>query len=716
MNRVPTEFRKLSLLFAAVLVVAACTKPALQISIHIEGDAPQIRHGITKLRALETSGLTPDDDFSNLLLNGRIDSTLLSPEAFRINRNSNQVDIVAGDPTGMMYALLDIKEQLELYGKVSSKEEAPNLAFRALKFNLPWDSYRNGEALQLHTETCLDTNYWHSFLDMMAENRFNKLTLWNLHPFSYMVKTEKYPEAGSLSDEELREWQLFWHTLFRMAKDRGIETYLVNWNIFVSEEFARAHGVSPISLQNDFKGDGDTSELVRNYTRECVRATIDTYPNLTGLGITLGEGMTGMIPEERNQWLLDSFIQGVREASRKIKFIYRAPLSAGTSHGGSTSATVEKMTRATLDTLSCFDGPINIELKFNWSHGHSSTKLVKVHGGELTDVYWNPLPKNYYLAWMIRNEDFFVLRWGQADFIREHIEMNVHPYVNGYYVGSETYIPAKDYITSLEGASTTYAFERQWMFYKMWGRLLYNSQTPDALFQDAFESRFPGKGAQLFQAQRRASKVPLVIASFVNGWWDYTLHSESFTGFNVDEAPSVKLISLKTLAERPPLEPDYISVADYVADTAACPDRISPVQLADSVELFCKKALRDVAAIDPGDDVDLLYEVSDIKAWAYLGLYFSNKLRAAVEYKAYRVHGDESNIRRAVRLLETATEQWSELVKTTQAVYDPVPMMGVDYNTDLKVFHWSMYEKQVQDELIWLKSLHTFVDSGSVTD
>ena len=43
-----------------------------------------------------------------------------------------------------------------------------------------------------------------------------------------------------MSDEEFAEWRQFWTSLFRMAKDRGIETYLVNWNIFVSPEFAKA--------------------------------------------------------------------------------------------------------------------------------------------------------------------------------------------------------------------------------------------------------------------------------------------------------------------------------------------------------------------------------------------------------------------------------------------------------------------------------------------
>jgi hypothetical protein len=63
-------------------------------------------------------------------------------------------------------------------------------------------------------------------------------------------------------------------------------------------------------------------------------------------------------------------------------------------------------------------------------------------------------------------------------------------YVNGYFVGSECYIPARDYITSRPGTSNQYAFQRQWMYYKNWGRLLFNPEEPDELFKEAFTNRF----------------------------------------------------------------------------------------------------------------------------------------------------------------------------------------------------------------------------------
>jgi hypothetical protein len=699
-------------LFLALLLMSLTNGPLI-IHFNIKDSSPQVKYGIDKILELKQShSIQFSEQHPDLTIHASIDSVNLNHEAYKIVSSDKLVNILGGDAVGLMYGLLEVKNQLKAGRRIiESKEESPNLMFRAIKFNLPWDSYRRSEALSLHYETCRDTSFWEAYLDMMTENRFNKLTLWNLHPFSYMVKTQKYPEGCSLSDKDLAEWQKFWTALFRMAKNRGIETYLVNWNIFVSPEFAKAHGVCDYCLKGKhFVPQGDTSAITKDFYRESIKAVIDTYPDLTGLGITLGEGMGNMTPEERQRWILDNYIQGIRMASRKVKFIYRVPLSAGASSGGATSVETEKLTRGVLDTLTCFDGPINIELKFNWSHAFSTPHLVKVHGGKLNDVYWNPMPKNYYLAWMMRNEDFFMLRWGQPDFIRKHIETNVKPHVNGYYVGSETYIPAKDYITSLPGSSYRYAFDRQWMYYKTCGRLLYNPNTSDEFFKDAYEQRFPKVGAKLFEAQTKASTVPLAIASWQNATWDFSLYSEGFLhSVKIDDKKALKLISLEDMAEQIPMEPVYLSINEFLQnENNVHKNRISPIHLADSLELICNKALADVRNIKPGKNVDLLYEVSDIKAWANLGIYFSNKLKAAVEYKRFKKSNDRTNLDKAIAWLTKATAGWRALVETTTPVYKPVPLTHFCENDPQYaelLFHWSIVEKQVKDELNWMKSL-----------
>ncbi|MEZ4777723.1 MAG: hypothetical protein R3D00_31405 [Bacteroidia bacterium] len=695
---------KITLLWITTLVIgfASCNPGKTSFRIQNNLTDPPVKYAISRLASLDGRGLFIFKDSNPDWTIITQKDNLLGDEAYTVHSSGKDITITGGDAVGVMYGLLYVKTQLEA-GKMEIEdiEESPRFSFRALKFNLPWDSYRNGEALQLHEETCRDTVFWHAFLDMMAENRFNKLTLWNLHPFNYLVKTEKYPEACGFSDEEMAQWESFWTALFRMAKERGIETYLINWNIFVSPEFAEAHHVAEYCIKGDyFVEQGDTSEIIKDYTRESVKAVIDKYPDLSGLGITLGEGMGGMTAGEREKWLLDSYVAGMRMASRKVKFIHRVPLSAGKGSGGSTDVSVEKMTRETLDSLSCVDGPINIELKFNWSHPYSSTKLEKVHGGKLTDAYWNPSPQNYKLAWMIRNEDFFVLRWGQPEFIREHISQNGHEYVNGYYVGSECYIPAKDYITALPNTSYRYAFDRQWMYYQQWGRLLYNPATEDEVFANAFESRFPEKGKSLFEAQKKVSRVPLIIGSWWNATWDYTLYSEGMLSLMGND--KMKLLSLDQMSKKQPLEPDYLSIPEFLAGEAGS-GKITPLVLADSIDSFCKAAIGETESIHTENNNDLLYEVSDIQTWAYLGMYFSHKLRAAVAYQQYQDSGEKTALEESVKWLEMATGHWDSVVKITTPVYQPMPLQHYERNNG-EYFHWSAVAAEVEEELDWLKS------------
>jgi len=303
-----------------------------------------------------------------------------------------------------------------------------------------------------------------------------------------------------------------------------------------------------------------------------------------------------------------------------------------------------------------------------------------------------------------------MLCWGQPDYIRKHLATNVHPHVNGYYVGSETYIPAKDYITSLQGSSYKYAFERQWMYYKVLGRLLYNPNTPDACFSGEFEQRFPKKGAKLFEAQAKASVVPLFIGSWQNATWDFSLYSEGFLySAKIDNKKVQRLIPLTDMAEKTPMEPAYIGIADFLANENSVPaGKISPYHLADSLEVICNQTLREVKSVKPGKNVDLLYEVSDIKAWAHLGLYFSDKLRAAVEYKRYLTSKDTKDLDKSIEWLTKATENWHKLVEVTTSVYKPVPLThfcenAPEYKEEL--FHWAIVENEVLTELEWLKGL-----------
>ena len=649
--------------------------------------------------------------YPNTIVHFSIDQTI-AKESYSTSVSSQGkvlvVHIQAGDDNGVLYGAMDVLEQLQSTQTVASRHESARFPFRALKFNLPWVSYRAGAALSLHDETCRDLRFWESFLDMMVDNRFNTLTLWSLHPFHLMIRNSQYPEACDLSEQELANWQEFWQALFLMAKERGIETFIVNWNIFTSPAFAKHHELEAY-LHNpspNYFGPGDDSQIIKDYMRTTVTQVIDTFPNLTGLGVSLGERDKNLAPAEREQFILDTFVAGMQEAQRKIRFIHRLPFSQGSQASGAEGLTTEQLTRKSIESL---DLPTTIitEAKFNWSHGHSSPKLIKIHGGKMGDTYWNPPPTNYQIHWMVRNEDFFALRWCEPDFIRRHIQLNGHDYVGGYYLGSECYIPAKDYMSQPTFVSG-YAFERQWLYYMAWGRLLYNPDLTDEVFIDSCRQRYGDAGPTLFAAIKRGSRMPLRLATMFDFSWDYTLYSEGFMSI-LAESNSERLITVEELSNHDTLDPDYLSVASFcqlLNEGKTVPTgKTSPLMLADQLTEDGNTALallKPLLAID--NSKALAVEIADAQAWAHLSLYFAEKLRAAVAYKHFLDGNDVEQGTSAVEALRRATDHWTRLVAVTDPVYVEMPLADIyrsdpGATEDHRTFHWKRLLPAVKAEL-----------------
>jgi hypothetical protein len=699
--------KKLIPLLLVISSLLSETTFAKNVFVQYKKGVPQIEYAAGKLSEALVErhySITNTQTNYDFLISLSLNPDQLGAEAFSIIPEGKIITIYGGDKRGLIYGTLALVEHLKngfSLKDIKRESDKPRLAFRAIKFNLPWDTYRPSSALSQHYETVRNLKFWKAFLDMMVENRFNVITLWNLDPYTFMIRLKDFPQASPWTDKQMAEWKHLYHEIFRMAKERGLDTYIIHWNIFVSRQFAEAHNVAKQNFYPHYFVKGDTSEIVRRYMRECVKQVLQEYPNLDGIGISQGEGMAGMTPQQRQKWVDDVLIKGMLDAGRPVKLINRVPFSSGTSSDPGVSNNVEKITRTAMEKLgNRFEGPIWVPIKFNWSHGHSTVKLVKVHGGKLGDTYFKPEPKNYKIVWTIRNEDFFALRWGVPDFIRKHIAGNAKPdYVGGYMIGSETYIPALDYFTAVkEPVYWKWAFQRQWLFYKLWGRLLYDPKTPDKVFQAEFNRRYGAKGDNLLKAYVLASNTQLRLASLYDSSWDFTLYCEGFLALQGD---TTKYISVNQLIDQPTMDPDYVPVKDYVEKTLKgetfSKDKVTPDTLTDMLEKDNRKALQLVDNIDVSGNASLMYEVADVKVWAYLGLHLAEKLRGAIALETYRLQGRLH--KEAIEHLKKALGYWDEVIKITRPIYKDMPL--THYNNNFftanknNFFHWALIRDEV---------------------
>jgi hypothetical protein len=626
----------------------------------------------------------------------------IKAEGYQLERKDNLITVRAKDDSGMRYGLLALFEQLENkkdLTKITSENVNPTFAVRAIKFNLPWEPYRESRSMEYHLSTCRDLKFWEGFLNMMFENRFNVLALYNMHPFPYMVKLVKYPEASAFTDDEMEDWKSFWKILFRMAKDRGIDVYIVNWNIVVPKAFAAKHKVPELN---------DTSSITADYTRESVLQVINEYNDLGGIGVTLADWMNNMDAKQREDWIAKTFVKAINQAERQTKFMHRAVLSG---------SPVEM--RRVIDAAKLPD-PVLVEVKFNWSHGHSTPYLALTHDnttGTIDKGFWFPEPSNYKIQWMVRNEDFWILRWGEPDFIRKHIEVNNKSYINGYHVGSEGYIPAFDYFTKTDlGKTWQYAYERQWLYYLLWGRLLYHSNTPDEIFESAFNKKYPfSEGKKMLDAYRFASRMPLRLASFYASTWDYTLYSEGFLSprlpagdYGSDDGHSL-FISIDELIDHKVLDPTYLSIKEYVqhiSDMKKIPAaKIDPISLAQELTTNTDSALTILQSLKKYHtrfNAAYSQELDDIETWALLSRYFAEKLRAGVSLQLYRKFHKEKDKANAINYLETCLDTWQKIAEITERNYHEVPYFKSnmkDDNPAVDHFSWKKYLPAVEHDI-----------------
>jgi hypothetical protein len=312
----------------------------------------------------------------------------------------------------------------------------------------------------------------------------------------------------------------------------------------------------------------------------------------------------------------------------------------------------------------------------------------------LTETYWEPYSEKYKGVWTMRNEDFFVMRWGDPDFIRDFLDLNSQKYIGGCIIGSETYIPAKDFFTKEEHRHWDYAFQRQWLFYKVWGNLLYNRQTEDSYFAKTLADKFDlDNGSDLLEAWKLASKNPNRLASFFGSTWDATVYSEGF------KTNGGKFIDIETFISRNVLDSSYVNIEDFVSESYDKSTQITPLELADETEKQSAQIFEIVKKQrENGVSAELEIELTDLEFWANFGLYFASKVKGGVALEQFRKGKVDSNDK-AIQYLEKSKIYWQNMVELAEK-YN-VEVMPHQFD---KEFSWRKHLEDVDKDIVVAKN------------
>ena len=86
-------------------------------------------------------------------------------------------------------------------------------------------------------------------------------------------------------------------------------------------------------------------------------------------------------------------------------------------------------------------------------------------------------------------------------------------------------------------------------------------------------------------------------------------------------------------------------------------------------------------------------ELADVATWAYLSLYFAEKLRAGIALTTFRQTSQSSWKAAAINRLEQAADYWDEVVDLTEDHYRETP-----YRKD-ETFSWAAYQQATRQDV-----------------
>jgi len=608
----------------------------------------------------------------------------------KISEKSTQWYVIGFDEEGTLIGGLDFGLSIKLQGmdEVNECDKIPYIKQRGIKFNIPLDartpSYSDsGDSAQANISNVWEMDFWCEFLDEMARNHFNVLSLWNLNPFPSMVKVSSYPKVAladvmktntplaaggegrkmstptclknlkTLKVITIDEKIKFWQQVMEYAKNRKIDIYIFTWNTFVYGTENSGYGFT----------DAVTDAVTQDYFRKSVEALINTYPLLKGIGITAGENMSRNA-EVDEAWLYNTYGQGINDAlasdeKRTFRLIHRIQY-----------ANISKAFNA----FSLLNNRCTIDTSFKYSQAHMYSSIKPHYINSNKGAYMEDIGD--HKSWLtLRDDDYYMFRGGSdSEFVRAYIKNIPNEKLQGFYIGSDGYTWGREYISKDSENLGQQIIKKRWYSFLLWGGLAYDPDFPQRDLIKILRQRFPEVKAQnLYESWSKASQLIPLVNRFHNEncEYDFQWYPEACTseqGFHninsfINNAPQSGegIMSI----------PDYT----YAILNKTTLNGTTPIEISQSLEELSDQVIeltKDMLIIS---DKELHSTLEDINALAILGKYYSKKILGAVnKCLADKAGTSDSKLvykNIAIEALMEASHYWRCYAAKVESLYVP---------------------------------------------
>lgn len=623
----------------------------------------------------------------------------VSEQGYKLTVNGEHFVITGGDEAGVMYGILDLKKKIKHNGCVREIEPVcvtPYIKNRGIKFNIPLDartpSYSDAsDSASKNIKNMWERDFWIEFLDRMAINKYNVLSLWSLSPFPSLVRIPEFPEAAlddvkrttkpikaslearnmyedmhassliTLKKITIDEKIEFWKWVMEYAKKRCIKVMIFTWNVFVFGTEQTSYGLT----------DKQDNPITKEYVYCGTKALMNTYPLLAGIGITSGENMRR--DDSDIEFISDTYGRAIKEVlaetpERDFRFIHRM-----------------QMTRydAIMKKFEKFPCPFEISFKYSQAHMYSNTKPTFI------DSFLNEKSKDVKIWLTVRNDDFYMYRWGDPEYAYEYLKQMPVSAMQGFYMGPDGFTWGKDYIDKRNNTHPL-IMSKMWYMFEIWGQLSYNLNLKKEYFKKELKEHFEIENSKLlYDTWQHASLIiPLVNCTHWHDF-DFQWYPE---GCCMSKGGRLVFADINEFIACDSVPGDkYLSVEKYCEAVINKQkiDGVTPLEQAEIIRMHVDKAIKgaEILINECKDNIELHYTIDDIIAMSYLGYYYSLKIEAAVSLCMYRKTGDNSSQYAAISLIQQAKDYWKKYSLKSKEMYKPQVLTRLGDYVDVERFN-----------------------------
>ena len=437
----------------SILLLACCLTVSAKIKVEKGSVTPQTEYAASQLKPFEQGHTI------TLRIAGGVPA-----EGFTIEKKGKKITITGNDGPGVIYGVNRLKEYYLMnrsYEGLTTITEAPEMVLRGACVGLQKTVYLPGHRVYEYPYTpenfpwFYDKALWIKYLDMLAADNMNTVYLWNGHPFASLVKLDEYPFAPEVDDATMQKNQNMFSFLVDEADRRGIRVIQMFYNIILSKPFADHYGLKTQDRNRPI------TPLISDYTRKSIAAFVQKYPKV-GFLVCLGEAMATI--DDDVKWMKETIIPGIKDGLKASGRTDEPPIILR-SH----------------DT----DGPLVLKESLPL---YPNIYTMSKYTGESLTTYepggpWGETHRQLAEAAPVHIDNVHILanlepwRWSSPAFTQKTVQAmhRVHHSKGLHLYPQASYWDWPYTADKLADGSRQLQIDRDWMWYKVWGRYAWNS-------------------------------------------------------------------------------------------------------------------------------------------------------------------------------------------------------------------------------------------------